>query len=123
MTMHKPDPWVIRPKCDDEIPIAWQEGNISSRRVVIVESLWGYRATVCRISLPQDNKVVAVKVDGMCGWDKDFILMGKILGSDDEVYEAVIKILADDGVVLVEALVVQIQYCGVGEVKPVGVSS
>ena len=42
----------------------------------------------------------------MCNWNESFFIMGNVLRGDNKVDEAVIVVLTDDSVLIIEACIV-----------------
>lgn len=71
MTVQKPHSRIIWLERNGQIATKWQERHVPSWRIVEVESLRALVDVVGRSVLSENDKVVAVQVDGMVGWGID----------------------------------------------------
>ena len=68
MTMQEPDTRIVRSKCQGQITSSVEQSHISASRIVQIEG-WDFGGFVeSRVFLGENNKVMAMEVDGV--WEK-----------------------------------------------------
>lgn len=114
MTVQKPHSRIIWLERNSQIASKRQERHVPSWRILEVESLHALVDVVGCGVLSENNKVVAVQVNGMVGWGVDLGgEAGYYRGGDDEIDVALGVVLRDYGVFGVEGCVFEVQDCGV----------
>ena len=119
MAMNEPQSWIVGPECNGQVASTRQECYIPPWGIIEVKVVDACFYVIWGCILCQNDKVVAVEMNGMGNWNDSFVwVIRHVLGGNDKINITFVVVFGYDCVLRVESLVLKIENCWVRKIKP-----